>query len=182
MSVFPKASIHSNAYRATMGGFHPTLPASLVAAAMMKDAWAGPVPFLARLEVRGGLRDMAAVDVVVLGGGTAGVHVATEVAGGGRTVALVEAGLIGGESAYLACLPSNSLLLSAGRGEPWEDAVARRTEVTGGLDDSAPAQRLNRAGVQVIRGTGRITAPGTVEVTRARSATTTTVTYSDLVI
>ena len=107
---------------------------------------------------------MAAFDVVVLGGGTAGVHVATEVAGGGKTVALVEAGLNGGESAYLACLPSNSLLLSAARGEPWEDAVARRTEVTGGLDDSAPAQRLRRAGVQVIRGTGRITAPGTVTV------------------
>src|SRR5437764_3505182 len=135
---------------------------------------------------------MAAFDVVVLGGGTAGVHVATEVAGGGKKVALVEAGLIGGESAYLACLPSNSLLLSASRGEPWEDAVARRTEATGGLDDSAAAQRLNRAGVQVIRGTGRITAPGTVEVTRAQGAPapaaggtgngTTTLTYSDLVI
>ena len=131
---------------------------------------------------------MAAFDVVVLGGGTAGVHVATEVAGGGKTVALVEAGLIGGESAYLACLPSNSLLLSASRGEPWEDAVARRAEVTGGLDDSAAAQRLNRAGVQVIRGTGRITAPGTVEVTRtpgvpaAAGSGTTTLTYSDLVI
>jgi pyruvate/2-oxoglutarate dehydrogenase complex dihydrolipoamide dehydrogenase (E3) component len=130
---------------------------------------------------------MAAFDVVVLGGGTAGVHVATEVAGGGKTVALVEAGLIGGESAYLACLPSNSLLLSAARGEPWEDAVARRTEVTGGLDDSAPAQRLRRAGVQVIRGTGRITAPGTVEVALAPDAdkpagATTTLTYSDLVI
>ena len=135
---------------------------------------------------------MAAFDVVVLGGGTAGVHVATEVAGGGKTVALVEAGLIGGESPYLACLPSNSLLLSASRGEPWEDAVARRAEVTGGLDDSAAAQRLNRAGVQVIRGTGRITAPGTVEVTRAQGAPapaaggtasgTTTLTYSDLVI
>jgi pyruvate/2-oxoglutarate dehydrogenase complex dihydrolipoamide dehydrogenase (E3) component len=125
---------------------------------------------------------MAAFDVVVLGGGTAGVHVATEVAGGGKTVALVEAGLIGGESAYLACLPSNSLLLSATRGEPWEDAVARRAEVTGGLDDSAAAQRLSRAGVQVIRGTGRITAPGTVEVTRTQSAAATTLTYSDLVI
>ena len=108
---------------------------------------------------------MGAFDVVVLGGGTAGVHVATEVAGGGKAVALVEAGLIGGESAYLACLPSNSLLLSAARGKTWEDAVARRDEVTGGLDDSAPARRLSRAGVTVIRGTGRITGPGTVEVT-----------------
>ena len=87
---------------------------------------------------------MGAFDVVVLGGGTAGVHVATEVARGGRSVALVEAGLIGGESPYLACVPSNSLLLSASRGEAWEDAVARRDEVTGGLDDSGLAAAAGR--------------------------------------
>jgi dihydrolipoamide dehydrogenase len=110
---------------------------------------------------------MGAFDVVVLGGGTAGVHVATEAAAGGKSVAVVEAGLIGGESPYLACLPSNSLLLSAARGETWEDAVARRNEITGGLDDSVPARRLADAGVTVIRGTGRITRPGTVEVTLA---------------
>ena len=123
---------------------------------------------------------MGAFDVVVLGGGTAGVQVATEVASGGKTVALVEAGLIGGESAYLACLPSNSLLLSAARGKTWEDAVARRDEVTGGLDDSAPARRLSRAGVTVIRGTGRVTGPGTVEVRLAQGSVS--LTYSDLVI
>jgi pyruvate/2-oxoglutarate dehydrogenase complex dihydrolipoamide dehydrogenase (E3) component len=127
---------------------------------------------------------MGAFDVVVLGGGTAGVHVATEVAGGGKAVALVEAGLIGGESPYLACLPSNSLLLSAARGMTWEDAVARRDEVTGGLDDSAPACRLTRAGVTVIRGTGRITGPGKVDVALAPGADQDTIslTYSDLVI
>ncbi len=129
---------------------------------------------------------MGAFDVIVLGAGTAGVHVATEVAGGGKAVALVEAGLIGGESAYLACLPSNSLLLSAARGKTWEDAVARRDEMTGGLDDSAPARRLSRAGVTVIRGTGRITGPGTVEVTlvpdRGPAGGRVPLAYSDLVI
>src|SRR5580698_5623056 len=127
---------------------------------------------------------MGAFDVVVLGGGTAGVHVATEAAAGGKSVAIVEAGLIGGESPYLACLPSNSLLLSAARGETWEDAVARRNEVTGGLDDSAPARRLADAGVTVIRGTGRITSPGTVEVTLApgQDEGSVTLNYADLVI
>jgi dihydrolipoamide dehydrogenase len=133
---------------------------------------------------------MGAFDVVVLGGGTAGVHVATEAAAGGKSVALVEAGLIGGESPYLACLPSNSLLGSAARGETWEDAVARRDEVTGGLDDSAPAQRLAEGGVTVIRGTGRIVQPGKVEVTLApdpdqsvgTAGDSLSLTYSDLVI
>src|SRR5579872_1173259 len=124
---------------------------------------------------------MGAFDVVVLGGGTAGVHVATEVVRGGKSVALVEAGLIGGESPYLACLPSNSLLLSAGRGLAWEDAVARRTEVTGGLDDSGAAQRLSAAGVAVFRGTGLVTGPGSVSVSLS-SGGSASLTWSDLVV
>jgi len=125
---------------------------------------------------------MGAFDVVVLGGGTAGVHVATEVVRGGKSVALVEAGLIGGESPYLACLPSNSLLLSASQGVTWEDAVARRDEVTGGLDDSGAALRLTSSGVTVIRGTGRITGPGAVAVSPASEAGPTSLGYTDLVI
>src|SRR3984885_4538492 len=114
---------------------------------------------------------MGAFDVVVLGGGTAGVHVATEVVRGGKSVALVEAGLIGGESPYLACVPSNSLLLSASKGVAWEDAVARRDEVTGGLDDSGAAGRLAAAGVTAFRGTGVVTGPGEVSVASASGAT-----------
>src|SRR5271170_2444427 len=137
---------------------------------------------------RGERRGMGAFDVVVLGGGTAGVHVATEVARGGKSVALVEAGLIGGESPYLACLPSTSLLLSAGQGVTWEDAVARRNEVTGGLDDSGPALRLTSSGVTVFRGTGRVTGPGTVQVALApdvqarREGETTVLNCTDLVV
>jgi dihydrolipoamide dehydrogenase len=108
---------------------------------------------------------MPEFDVVVLGGGTAGVHVAAEVASGGRSVALVEAGLVGGESPYLACLPSKTLLEAAGRGEAWENAVARRDEVTNHLDDTTAASRLAEAGVTLLRGTGQVTKPGTVEVT-----------------
>ena len=120
--------------------------------------------------------NMADVDVVVLGGGTAGSQVAAYVAGRGRSVALVEAGLVGGESPYLACVPSNSLLRSARRGESWEHAVASRDEATNRLDDSAAAQRLTAAGVTLIRGTGRVTAPGTV------TAGDTSLGYSHLVI
>src|SRR5437588_10658527 len=125
---------------------------------------------------------MGAFDVVVLGGGTAGVHVATQVARGGKSVALVEAGLVGGESPYLACLPSKSLLLSAARGETWAHAISRRAEVTGNLDDSAATAQVADAGAEVIRGTGRITAAGRVEVTPLGLGELMSLTYTDLVI
>src|SRR6201996_3603727 len=136
---------------------------------------------------------MPEFDVVVLGGGTAGAHVAAEVATGGRSVALVEAGLVGGESPYLACLPSKTLLEAAGRGEAWENAVARRDEVTSHLDDSSAASRLTEAGVTLLRGTGQVTRPGTVQVTTYSDADpapdgvsspgqTVELTYTDLVL
>jgi pyruvate/2-oxoglutarate dehydrogenase complex dihydrolipoamide dehydrogenase (E3) component len=120
---------------------------------------------------------MPEFDVVVLGGGTAGVHVAAEVARAGRSVALAEAGLVGGESPYLACLPSKALLEAASRGEAWENAVARRDEAASHLDDAGAAARLADAGVTLLRGTGKVTQPGTVEVTEHEP-----VGYTDLVI
>lgn len=126
---------------------------------------------------------MPEFDVVVLGAGTAGVHVATEVARGGRSAAIVEAGLVGGESPYLACLPSKTLLEAAGRGETWEHAVARRDEVSSHLDDAAAAARLAEAGVTLIRGTGHVAGPGRVEVTGSgESGQVTALGYRDLVI
>ena len=122
------------------------------------------------------------VDVVVLGGGIAGERVAVEAAGGGKSVALVEAGLVGGESPYLACIPSNSLLRSARGGETWENAVARRDALFARLDDSAAAGRLAGAGVSLVRGTGRVTAPGTVTVHSSGDGEDTELSYADLVI
>jgi pyruvate/2-oxoglutarate dehydrogenase complex dihydrolipoamide dehydrogenase (E3) component len=121
------------------------------------------------------------VDVVVLGGGIAGERVAIEVAEGGMSVALVEAGLVGGESPYLACIPSNSLLRSARSGETWEHAVARRDALIARLDDSAAAARLAAGGVGLVRGTGRVTAPGTVTV-RTSDADDIGLPYTHLVI
>lgn len=103
-------------------------------------------------------------DVVVLGGGSAGELAASQLARAGRIVALVENRLVGGESPYYACVPSKSLLLSARRGETWELAVARRDEAARHRADDGAAARLTGDGVTMLRGRGRVTGPGLIEV------------------
>ena len=124
--------------------------------------------------------------MVVLGAGSAGENIATSLAGAGRSVALVEALRVGGECPYVACMPSKALLRSAqarvearhlsavgGAGsDPVldDDALAfraaarRRDEVSEHRDDSGAAKELQDAGVVIVRGRGRVTGPGTVDV------------------
>lgn len=123
-------------------------------------------------------------DVVVLGAGAAGETAAAELARAGRRVALIESGLVGGERSFYACVPSKSLLQSALRGESWELAVARRDELIGHLDDKDGADRLVEAGVTLVRGYGRLTAPGVLTVTTATldGIEPTTLGFADLVL
>ena len=98
----------------------------------------------------------------------------------------MEAGLVGGECPFLACMPSKAVLRSAearveaGRltelGAATVDAVLdsddlgfraavrRRDEIVQGRDDSAAAEGLRSAGVELVRGRGRVVRPGVVAV------------------
>lgn len=129
---------------------------------------------------------MDTFDVVVLGAGSAGESIAHTLVDRGRSVALVEAGLVGGECPYLACMPSKALLRSATArdtarrltdlgaaaqpvdlGDPaqaYRAAVRRRDEIAEHRDDSEAAESLESAGVVLVRGRGRVTAPGVVTV------------------
>lgn len=129
---------------------------------------------------------MDSFDVVILGAGSAGESVARTLAEAGRSVALVEAGLVGGECPYLACMPSKAMLRSAAAratarglrslgataqdvelGDPvaaYRTAVQRRDGVAEHLDDGEAARGLQEAGVTLVRGRGRVTAPGVVTV------------------
>lgn len=106
---------------------------------------------------------MASYDVVVLGGGSAGEAVARALAGK-RSVAIVEDRLVGGECPYLACMPSKALLKAAARRVSWPEAVAFRDDVADHRDDSEVVDDLEQQGIEVIRGRGRVTGPGRLEV------------------
>jgi pyruvate/2-oxoglutarate dehydrogenase complex dihydrolipoamide dehydrogenase (E3) component len=122
-------------------------------------------------------------DVVVLGAGSTGENVADIAVRGGLSAVLVERELVGGECSYWACMPSKVLLrgseaLAAARAVQGAAAavtgeqdvaatLARRTSFTHGWDDSSQVEWVQKAGIDLVRGTGRLAGERCVAVTRA---------------
>lgn len=120
-------------------------------------------------------------DVVVIGMGPGGEHVAEELARAGVAVAAVEDRLVGGECPYWGCVPSKMMiraanLLAEGRRIPgmagssavtpdWAPVANRiRKEATDDWNDAVAADRYTDLGGALFRGRGVITAPGRVTV------------------
>jgi len=120
-------------------------------------------------------------DVIVIGAGAVGENVADRAVQGGLKTVIIESELVGGECSYWACMPSKALLRSAAllraaqkvggvreaiTGELDVPAVLRRRDyVTSNWKDDGQVAWLNGAGIDLIRGHARITAPREVTVT-----------------
>src|SRR5215211_3425818 len=111
-------------------------------------------------------------DVVVIGAGPAGEVCAGRLGEAGLEVAVVESHLVGGECSFYACMPSKGLLRpgellaevrripgvrEAVTGELDAGAVLRRRdEIIHDLDDSGQLPWLERKGIALFRGHGRL--------------------------
>lgn len=127
------------------------------------------------------MADQVDVDVVVLGLGPGGEHAAIKLAEAGLNVVGIESRLVGGECPYFGCVPSKMMIAAAhaladarrvselagsAQVQPdWAPVAARiRDDATDDWDDTAAVKRLQDAGATLVRGSGRITGPGLVEV------------------
>lgn len=132
------------------------------------DSWVNP-----RAEGR--------YNLVVIGGGTAGLVCAMGAAGLGARVALIERHLLGGDCLNFGCVPSKGILAAAHAAQRIRDAErfgisvegqhidfgramewVRRTRASIAPHDSA--QRFKEAGIDVFLGEGRFVEPRVIEV------------------
>jgi pyruvate/2-oxoglutarate dehydrogenase complex dihydrolipoamide dehydrogenase (E3) component len=124
---------------------------------------------------------LTTADVVVLGMGPGGEHVATDLAKAGMDVIGVEKELLGGECPYWACVPTKMMVRAtdslaeakrvnvlAGRSSvdrSWTPVSARiRKEATDDWNDDVAVERFESTGGRFIRGAGRLDGPKRVVV------------------
>ena len=120
-------------------------------------------------------------NLVVVGGGTAGLVTAAAAAGLGARAALVERHLLGGDCLNVGCVPSKCLIRSARAAADARNAAALGVRVQGvEVDFAAVMERMRRVrsrishhdaaarfrelGVDVFLGHGRFTGPDRLEV------------------
>ena len=119
-------------------------------------------------------------DLIVIGAGAVGENIADRAVQGGLTALVVESELVGGECSYWACMPSKALLRSGIALRAAKAVGGTREAVTGGLDvaatfarrdgfthdwdDASQVEWLDGAGIDLVRGHGRITGERRVSV------------------
>ncbi|MDH4147011.1 MAG: FAD-dependent oxidoreductase, partial [Acidimicrobiia bacterium] len=67
---------------------------------------------------------MADADLIVVGGGAAGLLAAREARRRGASVTMVQRGPPGGDCTFTGCVPSKALLAASGRGASFAEAMA----------------------------------------------------------
>ena len=120
-------------------------------------------------------------DLIVIGGGTAGIVAARTAAGLGAKVALVERAALGGDCLWTGCVPSKALIAAAhhatdtrratafgvSAAPPVVDFAAVMAHVKGAIAAIAPedsAEAMQASGVRVLTGSARFTGPDTLDV------------------
>ncbi|MEX2393674.1 MAG: FAD-dependent oxidoreductase [Actinomycetota bacterium] len=104
------------------------------------------------------------LELVVVGGGAAGLAAAREGVRRGAKVLLVTDGPPGGECTFTGCLPSKTLIADAARGVAFRDAIDRVRATIDAIARTEDEDALRGEGIEVTRGRARFRSPRTIDV------------------
>ncbi len=105
-----------------------------------------------------------AYDLIVLGGGAAGMGAARTAARRRARVVMVQAGPVGGDCTFVGCVPSKTLIEAAAQGHAFDAAMTRVHEAVARVAANETASVLRRERVDVIEGEARLVGAGRVDV------------------
>ena len=103
-------------------------------------------------------------DLVVVGGGAAGLSAAGAGRRRGAAVTLINDGPLGGDCTFRGCVPSKTLLASARAGRDFVGAMADVARVVEEVAATESAETLRALGVTVLEGRARFVGARTLEV------------------
>jgi pyruvate/2-oxoglutarate dehydrogenase complex dihydrolipoamide dehydrogenase (E3) component len=103
-------------------------------------------------------------DLVVIGGGAAGLGAARAAAATGARTLLVSAGEIGGECTFTGCVPSKTLIQAAARGAAFPGAMTAVRQAVATIAATETAEALAADGIEVVRGHAVFTSPRELSV------------------
>jgi pyruvate/2-oxoglutarate dehydrogenase complex dihydrolipoamide dehydrogenase (E3) component len=98
-------------------------------------------------------------DLIVIGGGAAGLGAARAGAAAGARVLLVAEGEIGGECTFTGCVPSKALIEAAARGTAFPAAMAAVRHAVAAIAVTETPAVLAADGIEVLRGRAVFTSP-----------------------
>lgn len=103
-------------------------------------------------------------DLIVVGGGAAGLAAVRTGLWVGADVALVTDGPIGGDCTFTGCIPSKTLIAVAAAGLGFDEAMARVRSTVDQVAATESAEVWRRQGVTVLEGRARLVTHDTVAV------------------
>ncbi len=103
-------------------------------------------------------------DLLVIGGGAAGISAARTAARRGARAVLVQAGPVGGDCTFVGCVPSKTLIESAAQGADFSTAMTRVHTAISQLAATESADVLRGEGIDVAEGWARLIAADRVQV------------------
>lgn len=103
-------------------------------------------------------------DLIIVGGGAAGLSAARAARWVGADVALINDGPLGGDCTFSGCVPSKTLIAAAKDGLGFAEAMRRVGETVERIAATETADVLRSMGVKVIEGRARLVTHDTVAV------------------